>query len=116
MQAIETCRTPLLGGSVEWCDHCQFTHIRYRSCRNRHCIVPGGGLSPDHQRWIAARRRFLLPVKVLSRLFRRLVLEALQKAHTAGTLQFFGELESLRDPSAFAQFLAPLGQKKWVVY
>ena len=73
-----------------------------------HCVVPGGGLSPDHERWIAARRRFLLPVKVLSRLFRRLVLEALEKAHTAGALQFFGDLERLRDPSAFAQFLAPL--------
>ena len=207
MQAIETCRTHVLGGSVEWCDHCQFTHIRYRSCRNRHCpkcqgiareqwledrraellpaeyfhvvftlpeeiaalafynkeavygilfrataqtllataaerlglelgffavlhswgqnlhfhphlhcVVPGGGLSPDHTRWIAAKRRFLLPVKVLSRRFRRLVLEALRKAHTNGALQLFGDLESLRDPSAFAQFLAPLPYKEWVVY
>ena len=202
MQAIETCRTPALGGSVEWCDHCQFTHIRYRSCRNRHCpkcqgmaraplaggsprrtaarrvlprrlhptradrrprllqqrsrlrhplprhrpnsarhcrrpqrlgveigffavlhswgqnlhfhphlhcVVPGGGLSPDHERWIAARRRFLLPVRVLSRLFRRLVLEALQKAHAAGTLQFFGRLES----SARSQRLRPITWLPW---
>jgi len=207
MQAIETCRTPLLGGTVEWCDHCQFTHIRYRSCRNRHCpkcqgiarqhwleqrraellpveyfhvvftlpeevaslafynkevvygilfhataqtlltiaadrlglelgffavlhswgqnlhfhphlhcVVPGGGLSPDHQRWIAARRKFLFPVKVLSRLFRRLVLVALQKAHSAGTLRFFGKLASLRNPAAFAQFLTPLRNKNWVIY
>jgi hypothetical protein len=207
MQAIETCRTPLLGGSVEWCDHCQFTHIRYRSCRNRHCpkcqgiarehwledrraellpteyfhvvftlpeeiaslafynkelvygilfhataqtllataaerlgmelgffcvlhswgqnlhfhphlhcVVPGGGLSPDRKRWIAAPRRFLLPVKVLSRLFRRLVLEALRKAHADGTLHFFGALEPLRDSDAFARFLGPLKYKKWVVY
>ena len=207
MQAIETCRTPILGGSVEWCDHCQFTHIRYRSCRNRHCpkcqglarehwledrraellpaeyfhvvftlpeeiaslafyhkkivygilfrataqtllataakrlgvelgffcvlhswgqnlhfhphlhcVVPGGGLSPDQQRWSAAKRRFLLPVKVLSRLFRRLVLEALRKAHTAGALQFSGALQSLRDPGAFSQFLAPLRYRDWVVY
>jgi hypothetical protein len=209
MQAIETCRTAVLGGSVEWCDHCQYTHIRYRSCRNRHCpkcqgaarekwleqrqgellpieyfhvvftlpeaiaaiafynkeavydilfrataetlltiagdparlgvelgffavlhtwgqnlhfhphlhcVVPGGGLSMDHDRWIQGRRRFLLPVKVLSRFFRRVFLNALEKAHAAGELQFFGELESLRDPQAFARYLAPLRQCEWVVY
>lgn len=207
MQAIEACRTPLLGGTVEWCDHCQFTHIRYRSCRNRHCpkcqgiareqwiedrraellpteyfhvvftlpeqiaalafsnkevvytmlfhataqtllqiaaerlgvelgffavlhswgqnlhfhphlhcVVPGGGLSPDHERWISAKRGFLLPVKMLSRRFRKLMLAALAKAHADGTLQFFSELESLRDPRTFARFLAPLRHKDWVVY
>jgi hypothetical protein len=208
MQAIETCRTPVLGGSVEWCDHCQFTHIRYHSCRNRHCpkcqglararwlkqrtaellpveyfhvvftipeslapigfsnkevvygllfrtvaetlltiagdpkhlgaeigffavlhtwgqnlhlhphlhcVVPGGGLSPDDQ-WIACRPGFFLPVRVLSRLFRRLFLEALEKAHADGQLQFFGDLESLRDPGAFARYLAPLRDTEWVVY
>jgi hypothetical protein len=207
MQAIETCRTPLLGGTVEWCDHCQFTHIRYRSCRNRHCpkcqgiareqwiedrraellptkyfhvvftlpkeiaslafynkelvygmlfhataqtllqiaaerlgvelgffcvlhswgqnlhfhphlhcVVPGGGLSPDHERWISTPTKFLLPVHVLSARFRDLMREALAKAHATGTLQFFGELESLRDAGAFARLLARLKRKKWVVY
>src|SRR5664279_5699485 len=209
MQAIETCRTPALGGVVEWCDHCQYTHTRYRSCRNRHCpkcqglaraqwlqrrkaellpteyfhvvftlpepiadiafynqetvyemlfritaqtlltiardpqrlgvelgffgvlhtwgqnlhfhphlhcVVPGGGLSADAERWIAARRRFLLPVRVLSRRFRRLFLEALEKAHAAGKLRFFGHLQSLRDPQAFANYLAPLRKREWVVY
>ena len=207
MQAIETCRTPALGGVIEFCDHCQYTHTRYRSCRNRHCpkcqgearlkwleqrkaellpteyfhvvftlpepianiafynkeavyeilfrataqtlltiaadrlgvelgffcvlhswgqnlhfhphlhcVVPGGGLSPDQQRWIAGRRHFLLPVRVLSRLFRRLFLEALEKAYAKGELQFFGELESLRDPQAFASYLAPLRHSEWVVY
>jgi hypothetical protein len=209
MQAIETCRTPALGGSVEWCDHCQYTHIRYRSCRNRHCpkcqgaarkkwleqrrgellptgyfhvvftlpepiaaiafynkeavydlffravaetlltiardprrlgvelgffsvlhswgqnlhfhphlhcVVPGGGLSADHEHWIASRRQFLLPVEVLSHLFRRLLLDALEKAYAAGQLQFFGPLEPLRDPPAFARYLAPLRKRKWVVY
>ena len=209
MQAIETCRTPAMGGVVEWCDHCQYTHIRYRSCRNRHCpkcqglarekwleqrrgellpteyfhvvftlpepiaaiafynkeavydilfrataetlltiardpqrlgvetgffavlhtwgqnlhfhphlhcVVPGGGLSADHDRWIRGRRKFLLPVKVLSARFRRLVLDALEKAHAAGQLQFFGELEALGDPQAFARYLAPLAKKNWVVY
>jgi hypothetical protein len=209
MRAIETCRTPALGGVVEWCDHCQYTHIRFRSCRNRHCpqcqglarqqwlqqrlaellpveyfhvvftipeavaqiafynkellyeilfrttaetllrmgrdpqrlgavlgffcvlhswgqnlhfhphlhcVIPGGGLSADHERWIGGRRRFFLPVRVLSRLFRRLFLEALQKAYAAGQLQFFGDLERLRDPQVFAAYLAPLEKAPWVVY
>jgi hypothetical protein len=209
MQAIEACRTPALGGEVEWCDHCQYTHTRYRSCRNRHCpkcqglaraqwlekrnaellpteyfhvvftlpepianiafynkevlyeilfritaltllsiagdpqrlgvelgffcvlhswgqnlhfhphlhcVVPGGGLSLDRQRWIAGRQGFLLPVKVLSARFRRLFLEALEKAYAAGKLQFFGDLQALGDPQAFANYLAPLRKSKWVVY
>jgi hypothetical protein len=208
MQAIEACRTPLLGGAVEWCDHCHFTHIRYRSCRNRHCpkcqgearlkwlqqrtaellpteyfhvvftlpdplaaiafynpevvyailfritaetlltiardpqhlgaeigffcvlhtwgqnlhhhphlhcVVPGGGLSPDGE-WISCRPGFFLPVRVLSCLFRRLFLEALEKAHATGELHFFGELESLHDPAAFARYLDPLRDADWVVY
>jgi len=80
-----------------------------------HCVVPGGGLSPDGG-WIACRPGFFLPVRVLSRLFRRLFLEALQKAFAAGRLQFFGDLESLRDPRAFARYLAPLRETEWVVY
>ncbi|HLW52517.1 MAG TPA: IS91 family transposase [Candidatus Angelobacter sp.] len=209
MQAIENCRTSALGGVLEWCDHCQYTHIQYRSCRNRHCpkcqglaraqwleqrqaellpveyfhvvftlpepianiafynkevvyeilfrataqtllriardpkhlgveagffavlhswgqnlhfhphlhcIVPGGGLAPGGKRWIGARRRFLLPVKILSALFRRLFLEALLKAYANAQLQWFGELEPLRDPQAFAGFLAPLKTSQWVVY
>jgi len=209
MQAIEECRTPALGGVVEWCDHCQYTHIQYRSCRNRHCpkcqglararwleqrqaelltveyfhvvftvpeaiaaiafynkavvydilfrataqtllsiaadpqrlgveigffavlhswgqnlhfhphlhcVVPGGGLSPRADRWIHARRRFLLPVRVLSARFRRLFLEALEQAYAAGQLQFFGDLAGLSDPANFARYLAPLKNSKWVVY
>src|SRR5207244_682512 len=81
-----------------------------------HCVVPGGGISADRQHWIATRRRFLLPVKVLSRLSRRLMLEALEKAYAQGELQFFGELQSLCDPQAFADYLAPLRQSQWVVY
>jgi len=83
-----------------------------------HCVVPGGGLSLDHERWIAGRRQFLLPVKVLSALFRRLFLEALEKAYAAGKLQFFADtdLSSLSDPAAFARYLAPLKHSKWVVY
>ena len=209
MQALETCRTAVLGGSVEWCDHCQYTHIRYRSCRNRHCpkcqglarekwleqrrtellptayfhvvftlpepiaaiafynkkvvydilfrataetllsiardpqrlgvelgffavlhswgqnlhfhphlhcVVPGGGLSADQDRWISGRRRYLLPVKVLSNFFRKVFLKALEQAYAAGQLRFFGDLQSLRDPLAFATYLAPLKKCTWVVY
>lgn len=81
-----------------------------------HCVVPGGGLGPDGQSWIACRPGFFLPVRVLSRLFRRLFLEALQQAYDTGKLQFCGELESLQDPARFAAYLAPLGQAEWVVY
>ena len=81
-----------------------------------HCVIPGGGLSADHQRWMRGRRRFFLPVRLWSRLFRRLFLEALQKAYAAGQLQWFGDLESLRDPQAFAAYLAPLEKAPWVVY
>ena len=81
-----------------------------------HGIVPGGGLAFDGQRWIACRRGFFLPVRVLSRLFRRRFLEALQQAHRNGQLRFFGEHASLLDPQAFARWLAPLRQCEWVVY
>jgi hypothetical protein len=81
-----------------------------------HCVVPGGGISPDHKRWIVCRPGFFLSVRVLSRLFRRLFLEYLQAAFDQGTLQFFSSLDRLRDPQAFAQYLAPLGQAEWVVY
>ena len=78
--------------------------------------MPGGGIAPDGQRWIACRPGFFLPVRVLSRLFRRLFLEHLQTAFDTGKLQFFSSLERLRDPKAFAQYLAPLQQIQWVVY
>ena len=209
MRAIENCRTKALGGVVEFCDHCQRTHIRYRSCRDGHCpqcqgaarlqwleqrkaellptpyfhvvftlpaqaaaialqnqkavyeilfratsqtllsiaadpqhlgatpgffcvlhtwgqnlhyhphlhcVVSGGGLAPDCQSWIGGRRRFFLPVRVLSRRFRRLFVDALEKAHVQGKLQFFGELESLSDPQQFAAYAAALRGREWVVY
>ena len=81
-----------------------------------HGIVPGGGVAPDGQRWIACRPGFFLPVRVLSRLFRRRFLEELQQAHRTGQLRFFGEHVGLTDGRAFAQWLAPLGQCEWVVY
>ncbi|WP_408847020.1 IS91 family transposase [Acidocella facilis] len=81
-----------------------------------HMIVPGGGLSPDGQSWISARARFLLPVRVLSRLFRRLFLAGLVELHAAGQLKFFGEAQSLAERRAFLRHLAPLRRKNWVVY
>jgi len=81
-----------------------------------HMIVPGGGLSQDGKRWIAAKPNFFLPVLVLSKLFRRLMLEKLAAAHEAGKLQFFGEHDHLADAQAFAAFLAPLKKTRWFVY
>jgi hypothetical protein len=65
-------------------------------------VIPAGGLSADHERWIPGSRKFLLPVKVLSARFRRLFLEALGQAHAKGELHFFGDLATLHDPQAFA--------------
>jgi hypothetical protein len=81
-----------------------------------HCIVPGGGLSLDGQRWIACKPGFFLPVRVLSRLFRRLFLEQISAAHHAGRLQFFGPHQDLVVASDFSDYLAPLRQTEWVVY
>jgi hypothetical protein len=80
-----------------------------------HCIVPGGGLSPEG-RWIACRPGFFLSVRVLSRLYRRLFLERLQAAFDGGRLGFFGELAGLANPTAFAAHLRPLRKVAWVVY
>jgi hypothetical protein len=79
-------------------------------------IVPGGGISLDGTRWVRCKPGFLLPVRVLSRLFRRLFLAALADAHAAGRLAFFGQIEDLRRRDAFAAHLAPLKRKDWFVY
>ena len=81
-----------------------------------HMIVPGGGISPDGTRWIAAKPRFLLPVLVLSALFRRRMLKALALAHKAGKLVFFNDLAPLADAHSFADYLQTLKEKKWHVY
>jgi len=81
-----------------------------------HCVVAGGGLSPDGTRWISCRPGFFLPVRVLSRLFRRLFLEYLLTAFDAGKLEFFSSLEPLRERHAFLPHLAPTRETEWVVY
>ncbi len=79
-------------------------------------IVPGGGISLDGERWVACHPGFFLPVRVLSRLFRRLFLQMLLAAHQANRLKFFGNHAALADPQAFATWLAPLRRAEWVVY
>jgi hypothetical protein len=81
-----------------------------------HIIVPGGGLSPDGQRWIACRPGFFLSVRVLSRLFRRLFLEQLTAAYQAGRLEFFADQAALAEPEAFKTRLAALRKVEWLVY
>ena len=81
-----------------------------------HMIVPGGGISLDGARWVRCKPGFLLPVWVLSRLFRRLFLTALADAHAAGRLAFFGKIQHLHRREVFAAYLAPLKRKKWFVY
>jgi hypothetical protein len=81
-----------------------------------HCLVPGGGISPDGERWVACRPGFFLPVRVLSRLFRRLFLQHLEKAFAAGRLSFFSDLAALHERSAFIAHLAPARSREWVVH
>jgi len=81
-----------------------------------HMIVPGGGISLDGQRWVSSRPAFLLPVRVLSKLFRRLFLTRLTELHTEGRLQFFGAQADLAERSAFLRRIALVRKKPWVVY
>jgi hypothetical protein len=81
-----------------------------------HCVVPGGGPSADRTRWVGCRPGFFLPVKVLSRLYRRLFLTRLKSAFDAGQIRFFGALEGLQKPAMFTACLQPLNTIPWVVY
>jgi hypothetical protein len=81
-----------------------------------HMIVPGGGISPDGQRWVSCRPGFFLSVRVLSRLFRRLFLQKLFAAHQTHRLSFFGDHAHLTEAQSFAAYLAPLRKTEWVVY
>jgi hypothetical protein len=81
-----------------------------------HCLVPGGGIAPDGERWIACRPGFFLPVRVLSRMFRWRFLHYLEKAFAAGALNFFSAHRHLHEPAAFRRHLAPVRDTEWVVY
>lgn len=81
-----------------------------------HCIVPGGGLSADQSRWVACRPKFFMPVRVLSRLFRRVFLDELRHPYDLGQLQFFGDIAGLADPAAFNRIVKEVRRVDWVVY
>jgi hypothetical protein len=81
-----------------------------------HCMVPGGGISPDGTQWISCRPNFFLSVAVLARLFRRLFVDYLRQAFDAGDLQFFSSLEPLQVRDAFRRYITPIRKKDWVVY
>jgi Putative transposase/Transposase zinc-binding domain len=81
-----------------------------------HCVIPAGGLSPDHTHWIKSRSRFFLPIKVLSRVFRGKFVAGLRQAFQEGQLNFHGDLTLLAQPKIFASWLRPLFRKDWVVY
>jgi hypothetical protein len=81
-----------------------------------HCVVPGGGISPDGTQWIPCRPNFFLPVAVLSRLFRRLFVDYLKQAFDAEDLQFFSSLQPLQVRDAFLHYIAPIRKRDWVVY
>ena len=81
-----------------------------------HCVVPAGGLSPDHSRWIHARENYFLPKKVLRKVFRGKFVSALKQAFQNGQLNFPADLKLLADPKTFAAWLRPLFREPWVVY
>ena len=81
-----------------------------------HCVVPGGGLSPDHERWIPCGHKLFLPVKVLSLVFRGKILAALERAFKKHKLTLAGQLAPLQSPAAFADLLRAAAQRNWVVY
>jgi hypothetical protein len=94
--------------------HCWGQNLQHHP--HLHCVVPGGGLSPDGRRWIACRNGFFLPVRVLSRLFRGLFLLGLKEAYAAGKLQFHGSLQPLDAPESFKTALQGCHKTEWVVY
>src|SRR2546422_208253 len=126
MSAITACRTAALGGHVEQCDDCgaklgmtMVLHTWGQTLHHHphvHCVVPGGGPSLDGTRWVTCRPGFLLPVRLLARLFRRLFLRELENAFNAGKLRFFTSLANLAEPQAFARRLRELRRLDWVVY
>jgi hypothetical protein len=81
-----------------------------------HCVVPGGGLSPDHSQWIRSAPRFFLPVRVLSRVFRGKFVAGLRRAFQRKQLVFFGQCQPLANEKAFTAFLRTLFREDWVVY
>jgi len=114
---LEVARNPqYLGAEIGFFSVLHSWNQRLEHHPHVHCVVPAGGLSPDHTRWIASHPRFFLPRHVLARAFRRKFVDALQQAFAQGQLGFYGELKLLASPKAFSAFLRPLFRREWVVY
>ncbi len=114
---LEVARDPHhLGAEIGFFSVLHTWNQRLQFHPHAHCILAAGGLSPDHTRWISSSRRFFLPIKVLSRVFRGKFVAGLKNAFHAGTLQFHGSLLHLAEPRTFASWLRTLFRQDWVVY
>jgi len=114
---LEVARDPRhLGAEIGFFSVLHTWNQRLQFHPHAHCILAAGGLAPDHTRWISSSRRFFLPVKVLSRVFRGKFVAGLKAAFHAGTLQFHGSLRYLAEPHVFASWLRTLFRQDWVVY
>jgi len=114
---LEVARTPSrLGAEIGFFSVLHTWNQKVEYHPHIHCVVPAGGLSPDHTRWIQPRYRFLLPVKVLGCVFRAKFVAALRQAFATGKLGFHGQMKSLAHPKAFSALLRQLFRHHWVVY
>ena len=114
---LEIARDPLhLGAEIGFFSVLHTWNQKLEHHPHVHCVLPAGGLSPDHRHWIHPRYRFFLPVKVLRRVFRGKFVAALKRAFADGQLGFYGDLKLLAEAKAFSSFLRPLFRHDWVVY
>jgi hypothetical protein len=114
---LEVARDPrLLGAEIGFFSVLHSWSQQLRLHPHLHIIIPAGGLSPDHTRWVRSRNKYFLPKKVLGRVFRGKFVEALEQAFQDGLLRFEGNLKLLAKPKIFAAWLRPLYRKNWVVY
>jgi hypothetical protein len=114
---IEIARDPKhLGAEIGFFSVLHTWNQQLRHHPHTHCVVPAGGLSPDHSRWIDSRQKFFLPVDVLKEVFRGKFVDGLKQLHTEHKLRLHGTLAALQNPRAFAAWLRPLFRSKWVVY
>ena len=114
---LEVARTPSrLGAEIGFFSVLHTWNQKVEYHPHIHCVVPAGGLSPDHTRWIQPRYRFFLPVEVLGCVFRGKFVAALRQAFATGQLGFHGQMKSLAQPKAFSSLLRQLFRHHWVVY
>src|ERR1700751_699272 len=114
---LEVARDPrLLGAEIGFFSVLHTWSQQLRLHPHLHIVIPAGGLSPDHTRWVRSRNKYFLPKKVLGRVFRGKFVDALEQAFQDGLLRFEGKLKLLAKPKIFAAWLRPLYRKNWVVY